>query len=104
MRRYWLKGPNAGTSDSFAILPGYADNVRTNERGEFWVAMHFRHNAMTHFLGLHPRLRMLFPRLPVSAEHQYKGLVGGTVHGIIAKYSADGELIDVLEDSQGREQ
>lgn len=30
------------------------------------------------------------------------GLVGGTVHGIIAKYSADGELIDVLEDSQGK--
>lgn len=102
LRRYWVKGPKAGTTDSFAILPGYADNVRTNERGEFWVAMHFRRNALTHFLATHPRLRMMFLRLPVSAEAQYMGLVGGTVHGIIAKYSADGELIDVLEDSQGK--
>ncbi|KAF9592605.1 hypothetical protein IFM89_016253 [Coptis chinensis] len=38
LRRYWLKGEKAGSSEVFAILPGFPDNVRTNENGEFWVA------------------------------------------------------------------
>ncbi|KAI4382203.1 hypothetical protein MLD38_008198 [Melastoma candidum] len=35
LQRYWLKGEKAGTSEVFAILPGFPDNVRTNEDGEF---------------------------------------------------------------------
>ncbi|GLJ31772.1 hypothetical protein SUGI_0639110 [Cryptomeria japonica] len=102
LSRYWLKGPKAGTTDTFAILPGFADNVRINEKGEFWVALHCRRNALTYFLGARPGLRMLLLRLPISAEQQYMGMVGGKVHGIIAKYSSDGELLDVLEDTEGK--
>ncbi|MCI64983.1 strictosidine synthase 1-like, partial [Trifolium medium] len=33
-------GPHAGQVDTFAVLPGYPDNVRRNSEGEFWVALH----------------------------------------------------------------
>ncbi|CAN6245773.1 unnamed protein product [Urochloa humidicola] len=38
--RHWIKGPNAGTSEPLADLPGYPDNVRADGKGEFWVALH----------------------------------------------------------------
>ncbi|KAM3395788.1 protein STRICTOSIDINE SYNTHASE-LIKE 10-like [Capsicum galapagoense] len=37
--RYWLKGPLAGTHDTFAELPGFPDNIRINSKGELWVAL-----------------------------------------------------------------
>ncbi|KAK1301630.1 Strictosidine synthase [Acorus calamus] len=38
--KYWLRGPNAGSSEPFADdLPGFPDNVKRNSKGEFWVAL-----------------------------------------------------------------
>ncbi|TVU09363.1 hypothetical protein EJB05_42834, partial [Eragrostis curvula] len=39
LRRYWVRGPRAGTSEPFAELPGYPDNVRADGRGGYWVAL-----------------------------------------------------------------
>ncbi|EER96671.1 protein STRICTOSIDINE SYNTHASE-LIKE 10 [Sorghum bicolor] len=41
LRRYWVRGARAGTSDSetFAELPGYPDNLRADGRGGYWVAL-----------------------------------------------------------------
>ncbi|KAL6846071.1 hypothetical protein ACP4OV_023519 [Aristida adscensionis] len=39
LRRYWLRGPRAGSSETFAELPGYPDNVRRDGRGGYWVAL-----------------------------------------------------------------
>uniref|UniRef100_A0A0D9WZZ5 Strictosidine synthase conserved region domain-containing protein n=1 Tax=Leersia perrieri TaxID=77586 RepID=A0A0D9WZZ5_9ORYZ len=38
--RHWIKGPKAGTSEPFAELPGYPDNVRSDGKGGYWVALH----------------------------------------------------------------
>ncbi|OEL18620.1 Protein STRICTOSIDINE SYNTHASE-LIKE 10 [Dichanthelium oligosanthes] len=38
--RYWLQGPKGGTSELFAELPGYPDNVRPDGKGGYWVALH----------------------------------------------------------------
>ncbi|CAL5042057.1 unnamed protein product [Urochloa decumbens] len=38
--RYWLQGPKAGTSELFANLPGYPDNVRSDGKEGYWVALH----------------------------------------------------------------
>ncbi|XP_039841862.1 protein STRICTOSIDINE SYNTHASE-LIKE 10-like [Panicum virgatum] len=40
LMRYWLQGPKAGTSELFADLPGYPDNVRPDGKGGYWVALH----------------------------------------------------------------
>ncbi|XP_062193158.1 protein STRICTOSIDINE SYNTHASE-LIKE 10-like [Phragmites australis] len=39
LRRYWVRGPRAGRSETFAELPGYPDNVRPDGRGGYWVAL-----------------------------------------------------------------
>uniref|UniRef100_A0A0D3H658 Strictosidine synthase conserved region domain-containing protein n=1 Tax=Oryza barthii TaxID=65489 RepID=A0A0D3H658_9ORYZ len=33
LRRYWLRGPRAGKSETFAEVPGYPDNVRRDGAG-----------------------------------------------------------------------
>ncbi|XP_062230141.1 protein STRICTOSIDINE SYNTHASE-LIKE 10-like [Phragmites australis] len=42
--RYWIRGPKAGTSEPFADLPGYPDNVRPDGKGGYWVALHREKN------------------------------------------------------------
>lgn len=100
LRRYWLKGDKAGTTDVFALLPGFPDNLRTNDKGEFWVAIHSRHGRYGHFLGLHPRVRKLLLSLPIPAKYHYIFNIGW-FHGIIVKVSVDGEIVQVLEDRKG---
>lgn len=39
LRRYWLRGPRAGKSETFAEVPGYPDNVRRDGDGGYWVAL-----------------------------------------------------------------
>ncbi|PIA30012.1 hypothetical protein AQUCO_05700010v1 [Aquilegia coerulea] len=39
IRRYWLQGLRAGTSEVFAQLPGSPDNIKRNDVGHFWVAL-----------------------------------------------------------------
>ncbi|TVU17232.1 hypothetical protein EJB05_33251, partial [Eragrostis curvula] len=40
LMRYWIKGPKADTSEILTDLPGYPDNVRSDGKGGFWVALH----------------------------------------------------------------
>ncbi|KAL1811233.1 hypothetical protein DCAR_0623357 [Daucus carota subsp. sativus] len=102
LRKYWLKGEKAGTAEVMAILPGFPDNVRTNEKGDFWVAIHCRRSLYTYFCALHPKIRKLLLKLPIPAKIQYLIHIGGRLHGIIAKYSPEGNLLKILEDSSGK--
>jgi sugar lactone lactonase YvrE len=40
LMRYWIRGPKAGTSEFFANLPRYPNNVRHDGKGGYWVALH----------------------------------------------------------------
>ncbi|KAJ4971440.1 hypothetical protein NE237_004539 [Protea cynaroides] len=102
LMRYWLKGEKAGTTEVFAILPGFPDNVRTNEKGEFWVAIHCRRSLYGHILSVYPTLRKLLLKLPITAKYQYLATIGGRLHAIVVKYSPEGKLVQILEDSQGK--
>eukprot|EP01018_Ginkgo_biloba_P022902 Gb_38579 [translate_table: standard] len=102
LSRYWLKGPKAGTSETMAILPGFPDNVRANEKGEFWVAIHCRVNFVSYIFGRYPNVRMLLLRLPIPARLQYLMYIGGRLHAMVVKYSPQGELMEVLEDRTGK--
>ncbi|XP_042474908.1 protein STRICTOSIDINE SYNTHASE-LIKE 3-like [Macadamia integrifolia] len=102
LMRYWLKGEKAGTSELFAIMPGFPDNVRTNENGEFWVAISCRHSLYNHICGLYPKLRKFLLKLPVTIKYQFLATIGGWHHGVVVKYSPEGKLVQILEDSQGK--
>ncbi|GJN23938.1 hypothetical protein PR202_gb11634 [Eleusine coracana subsp. coracana] len=38
--KLWIRGPKTGTSELFANLPGYPDNIRPDEKDGYWVALH----------------------------------------------------------------
>jgi sugar lactone lactonase YvrE len=40
LMKYGIRGPKANTSEPFANLPGYPDNVRPDGKGGYWVALH----------------------------------------------------------------
>jgi hypothetical protein len=43
--KHRIRGSKAGTSEPFADLPGYPDNVRPDKRGGYWVALHGEKNG-----------------------------------------------------------
>ncbi|XP_058191464.1 protein STRICTOSIDINE SYNTHASE-LIKE 3-like [Rhododendron vialii] len=100
--KYWLKGEKAGTAEVMAILPGFPDNVRTNEKGEFWVAIHCRRTMHAYLCGLYPKIRKLLLKLPISAKIHYLLQIGGRLHAVVIKYSPEGKLLQILEDSGGK--
>ncbi|KAF9595454.1 hypothetical protein IFM89_000372 [Coptis chinensis] len=102
LRRYWLKGEKAGTSDVFAILPGSPDNVRTNEKGEFWVAIHSRRTMYAHVLASYQGLRKFLLKLPIPPKIHSIINNGDRLFGMAMKYSPEGKLLQVLEDSEGK--
>lgn len=102
LSRYWLKGEKAGTVDLFAILPGFPDNVRTNEKGEFWVAIHCRRGLYARLMSRHIRMRKFLLSLPIPAKIHYLMQIGGNLHALIIKYSPEGEVLDILEDTKGQ--
>lgn len=102
LRKYWLKGEKAGTNELFAILPGFPDNVRTNDKGDFWVAVHSRHSTLAHLEAKYPKLRKILLKLPISAKIQFLLHVGGRPHAVAVKYSPEGKLLQILEDTQGK--
>lgn len=102
LRKYWLKGEKAGTSEVIAILPGYPDNVRANERNEFWVAIHCRRTIYSYINSIYPQLRQFLLKLPVPAKLQYLIHIGGRFTAVVVKYSPEGKLLQILEDRQGK--
>ncbi|KAI3746579.1 hypothetical protein L6452_09014 [Arctium lappa] len=102
LQKYWLKGEKAGTSEVMAVLPGFPDNVRTNDNGEFWVAIHARRSMYTYICALYPKLRTFVLRLPIPARMQYLLNIGGQLHAMVVKYNPDGKILQILEDSHGK--
>ncbi|OIT34231.1 PREDICTED: protein STRICTOSIDINE SYNTHASE-LIKE 3-like [Nicotiana attenuata] len=102
LQKYWLKGEKAGTSEVMAILPGYPDNIRANERGEFWVAIHCRRTIYSYINSIYPRLRLFLLKLPIPVKLRALLQLGGRLHAIVVKYSPDGKLLQILEDGEGK--
>ncbi|MDV6236729.1 SMP-30/gluconolactonase/LRE family protein [Leptospira ellisii] len=66
IRRYWLKGPNAGRNDLFMEnLPGFPDNISADGNGTFYIALFTVRNSLLDDI-LHPRpaLKNLIAKLP----------------------------------------
>ncbi|KAH9568399.1 hypothetical protein CY35_03G074800 [Sphagnum magellanicum] len=100
--RYWLKGPKAGTSDTFVDnLPGISDNLDCNEKGEFWVPLHNLYTPLDIYVAVQPWFRHTLGRLPIAEKYLFK-LVTMIPQAAVLRYSAEGELLEVLEDKTGK--
>lgn len=84
------------------MLPGFPDNVRTNKDGDFWVAIHCRRTMYSLLLYSNTKFRTFMLKLPISAKIHYLLSVGGWPHAMVVKYSPQGELLKILEDSKGK--
>ncbi|EPS68312.1 hypothetical protein M569_06455, partial [Genlisea aurea] len=102
LSKYWLEGDRAGTWQVMAVLPGYPDNVRTNERGNFWVALHYRRSWYTGFIERHPELRKLWLKLPIPGGIHYYLLLGGRMSATVVQYDPQGEIVEIVEDGEGK--
>ncbi|CAA7060547.1 unnamed protein product [Microthlaspi erraticum] len=100
--RLWLSGANAGTQDVFAQLPGFPDNVRRNSNGEFWVAIHSKKGLFAKLSLTQAWFRDLVLRLPISGPRLHSLFTGGRPHATAMKLSESGEVLEVLEDKEGK--
>ncbi|KAD3338603.1 hypothetical protein E3N88_34124 [Mikania micrantha] len=101
--RLWLKTPKAGTLEVFTELPGYPDNIKINTNGEFWVGMYSRKKEILNWVHSYPWIETVLSKLPltiVKASSYIIAKVGG--EGLAAKLGADGDILEILEDVNGK--
>lgn len=101
--RYWLRGPNTGQVETFVDLPGYPDNIRRNSEGEFWVALHAKKTLLADWLLRNTWIGTTLLKLPLSYVQRLHALFVGGHHAIVVKLSEGGQVVEVLEDAQGKQ-
>lgn len=92
LTRYWLAGPRAGTREVLIDnLPGFPDNVTTNGRGVFWVALPSPRQRRVDALLPWPRVRELIDRLPDRFQPE------PVRYGFVLGIDEDGEVVHNLQ-------
>lgn len=98
--KYWLKGPKTGAVELVANLPGFPDNVRMNENGQFWVAIDCCRTAAQEVLTHNPWIRNIYFRLPMRMSILAR-LMGMRMYTVVSLLDENGEVLQVLEDQKG---
>ncbi|KAF3656233.1 Protein STRICTOSIDINE SYNTHASE-LIKE 13 [Capsicum annuum] len=98
--KFWIEGPKSGTVEIVANLPGFPDNVRVNEKGQFWVAIDCCRTRAQEVLINNPWMRSIYFRLPIRMRYLAR-LMGMRMYTVISLFNENGEIIDVLEDKKG---
>ncbi len=94
--RYWLKGDNAGLSEIFIDeLPGFPDGISANRKGVFWLALPSPRNPLMDTLHPKPFLKNLISKLPPTMQPS------AIRRGVVVALDESGEILDVLQDSDG---
>lgn len=99
--KYWLEGPKTGTVEVAANLPGFPDNIRLNEKGEFWVAIDCCRTSWQEVFSNNPWIRRIYFRLPIRLKYLAR-FMGMKMYTVISLFNDKGEVLDVLEDRKGK--
>jgi sugar lactone lactonase YvrE len=95
--RYWLKGPRAGTKDIFSDnLPGFPDNISSNGKGTFWLALFTVRNDVMDNLHPSPFLKAQMSKLPKFLWPKPKP------YGIVLALDEQGQINHSLQDPTGK--
>jgi len=96
IHRCWLAGPKAGTSDMFIEnLPGFPDNISSNGKGKFWLALFTVRNDVLDVLHQYPMIKSLLSKLPVSWWSKSKR------YGFVVAIDERGNITETLQDPTG---
>ncbi|KAI4372462.1 hypothetical protein MLD38_010689 [Melastoma candidum] len=100
LMKYWVEGPRIGSVEVVADLPGYPDNVRLNDKGQFWVAIDCCRTVAQEVLTHNPWMKSIYFRLPVRMSLLAR-IMGMRMYTVISLFDEHGEILDVLEDREG---
>lgn len=89
-----------GRVDLVADLPGFPDNVRVNDRGEFWVAIDCCRTPPQEILSHNPWIRSFYFRLPFKMGFLAR-MMGMKMYTVVSLFNEKGEILEVLEDRKG---
>ncbi|RWW14754.1 hypothetical protein GW17_00021447 [Ensete ventricosum] len=95
--RLWIEGPKAGKLEVFANLPGFPDNIRITEKGQFWAAIDCCRTRAQEVFSRNPWLRSVYFRLPLRLSF----LAGMKMFTMISLFDEEGNVVEVLEDRRG---
>ena len=101
VRRVWLTGPTAGTSDVFIDnLPGFPDGISSNSRDissgvrtKFWLALVTPRQSLFDRLLPHPFLRKVVYRLPKAFQPAPER------YSFVISLDSQGRVIDNLQNN-----
>ncbi|CAD6223090.1 unnamed protein product [Miscanthus lutarioriparius] len=96
--KVWLKGEKAGTAETFVDLPGSPDNIRLGSDGHFWIAVLQLRSPWLDFITRWTFTKRVVASLPGLLEWS-KGTAKGAM---VAQVSEDGNIVRVLDDSEGK--
>lgn len=96
IQRFWLEGPRAGEAETFIEnLPGFPDNLHSNGRDIFWLALVSPRKSIVDNLAGQPFLRKMIYRLPEllkPSPGQY---------GFVLGLDSDGRVVHNLQGPSG---
>ncbi|MDD9303255.1 MAG: strictosidine synthase family protein [Desulfobacter sp.] len=94
--RYWLKGPKSGTHEIFIDnLPGFPDNISSNHKGRFWLALFTVRNKIVDQTHPFPFLKALIFKLPKALWPK------PTPYGLVLALDEQGKITQCLHDPTG---
>ena len=95
--RYWLKGPKAGTHEVFIDnLPGFPDNISSNRKGTFWLALFTVRNDIVDKLHPYPFLKEQMSKLPKAFWPKPKP------YGLVLALDETGKITKSLHEPTGK--
>lgn len=96
VKRYWLTGDNAETSETFLEnLPGFPDGISTSPRGTFWIAMFTTRNPTADNLATRPWIRKQMAKLPSFLWPK------PAPYGLVVEVDDQGKILRSLHDPGG---
>jgi sugar lactone lactonase YvrE len=97
VRRYWLKGPRAGSSEIFIDnLPGFPDNISRGPGNNFWLALYTVRNDALDFMSPHPWIKKALSKLPRFLWPKPQP------HALVLELDSDGRILQSLHDATGK--
>ncbi|KAK1678891.1 hypothetical protein QYE76_039739 [Lolium multiflorum] len=96
--KLWLKGDKTGQTETFVDLPGSPDNIRRAPDGSFWIALLQLRSPWIDLVS-----RWTFTKRVVAAFPPLLDRIKATAKGaMVAHVSEGGEIIRLLDDSEGK--
>nr|ASY08091.1 strictosidine synthase [Nothapodytes nimmoniana] len=100
--KFWIKTSKAGMVEVLAELPGFPDNIKRNEKGEFWVGIYGRRGNFIKWVLSSPWIGNILVKLPLDITEIYSYLASFRACGLAVKLNGEGKILVLLEDENGK--